>query len=181
MGNTGWFSTPGRPGDRNLEDQLKGLGALFSEVESKTALDAGCAEGLISIELAKAGALAVHGVEIVPSHVEVANRLKSDLPVTFEIGDLNVWQPKRRYDIVIGLAILQKVRRPDHLAALLADAARDLLVLRLPPAHAPDVVDSRSGNVPFKIAEILERRGFELSSTDEGHLGEWVGYFRRFK
>jgi len=100
--NKGWFSTPGRPGDRTLDQQLNGR--LFMEARGKTVLDVGCAEGLISIELAKAGAIAVHGVEIVPEHVKVANKLRGDLPITFEVGDANVWQPKRNYDIVIALA-----------------------------------------------------------------------------
>ena len=110
--NKGWFSTPGRPGDRTLDQQLNGLDRLFMEARGKTVLDVGCAEGLISIELAKAGAIAVHGVEIVPEHVKVANKLRGDLPVTFEVGDANVWQPRRSYDIVIALALLQKVSPP---------------------------------------------------------------------
>jgi trans-aconitate methyltransferase len=178
----GWFTTDGRPGDRTLQDQLKGLDLLFAECAGKTILDAGSAEGLISIELAKRGAaVAVHGVEIVPAHVAVGNRLKGPLPVTLEVGDLNSWAPRRSYDIVIALAILQKVRDPSALAKRLADAARDTVVLRLPPAEAPDVVDERSGFVRHRIADVLEHCGFELSSTAEGHLSEWVGYFRRFR
>ena len=180
--NKGWFSTPGRPGDRTLDQQLNGLDRLFMAARGKTVLDVGCAEGLISIELAKAGAIAVHGVEIVPEHVKVANKLRGDLPVTFEVGDANVWQPKRNYDIVIALALLQKVRNPTAVAARLAAAAIDMVVLRLPPAHAPTIIDSRSGNEPHHIGTVMKNGGFYLEHAgNDGAFGEYVAYYRRNK
>lgn len=175
-----WFTTPGRKGDRTLRDQLKGLDGLFAEAKGRTVLDAGCAEGLISIELAKAGAVAVHGVEYIAERVEFGNRARGDLPIMFEVGDLNVWRPKRQYDIVIGLAILHKLKDPTAVAKALAAAARSLVVWRLPPAHAPVVIDARSGNVLHHIGDAMADSGFELSSESyNGHLGEWVGYYRR--
>ena len=47
----GWFTTAKRPGDRTLEQQLVGLDKVLAEVAGKTVLDAGCAEGLISMEI----------------------------------------------------------------------------------------------------------------------------------
>lgn len=180
--NKGWFSTPGRPGDRTLDQQLNGLDRLFMEARGKTILDVGAAEGLISIELAKAGAAAVHGVEIVPQHVEVANKLRGDLPVTFEVGDANVWQPRRNYDIVIALALLQKVRNPTAVAARLAASAIDMVVLRLPPAHAPTIIDPRSGNEPHHIGTVMKNGGFYLEHAgNDGAFGEYVAYYRRNK
>jgi len=180
--NKGWFSTPGRPGDRTLDQQLNGLDRLFMAVRGKTVLDVGCAEGLISIELAKAGAIAVHGVEIVPEHVKVGNKLRGDLPVTFEVGDANVWQPRRNYDIVIALALLQKVRNPTAVAARLAASAIDMVVLRLPPAHAPTIIDSRSGNEPHHIGAVMKNGGFYLEHAgNDGAFGEYVAYYRRNK
>jgi len=176
----GWFSTAGRPGDRELADQLKGLDWLLANCKGKTVLDAGCAEGLISIELAKAGAVAVHGVEIVRGHVEVGNRLRGDLPVTLEVADLNTWRPKRDYDIVIGLAILQKLRDPTGAAYALAEAAREEVIFRLPPATAPIIIDERSHNKPHNIARVMDRAGFALLEYGyDGHLSEWVGRWRR--
>lgn len=176
----GWFSTPGRPGDRTLDDQVKGLDWLFANCAGKTVLDIGCAEGLISIELAKCGALAVHGVEIVPEHVAVANKLRGDLPVTFEVGDANVWRPRRAYDIVIALALLHKLKNPTAAAAAFAEAAREAVVLRLPPEHAPTIIDPRSKNEPHHIGETMRRAGFKMRDAQHnGHFGEWVGVWTR--
>lgn len=176
----GWFSTPGRPGDRTLDDQLKGLDWLFANCAGKTVLDIGCAEGLISIELARRGALAVHGIEIVPEHVAVANKLRGDLPVTFEVGDANVWRPRRAYDIVIALALLHKLKNPTAAAAAFAEVAREAVVLRLPPEHAPTIIDPRSKNEPHHIGETMRRAGFKLvHAAKDGHFNEWVGVWTR--
>lgn len=177
----GWFVTNGRPGDRTLKQQLVGLDRLFDEAKGKTVLDIGCAEGLISMELAKCGAIAVHGVEIVEEHVHVGNKLRGDLPVTIEVGDANTWAPKRDYDVVIMLALLQKVRDPSAVCARFAAAARDLVVLRLPPKHAPTVIDERSGNKPHHIDKVMAACGFECTEVLAGTFDEHVSYWKRMR
>lgn len=182
VGNKGWFHTPGRTGDRTLDQQLNGLDRLLGAVHGKTALDVGCAEGLISIEMAKAGAVAVHGVEIVAAHVAVGNKLRGDLPITFEVGDANVWRPRRHYDVIAMLALLQKVKDPTRVCAEIVEFAREMVVLRLPPKHAPTVIDDRSGNQPHHIGETMKRAGFYLEHAGyDGAFGEWVGNYRRVK
>lgn len=175
----GWFSTVGRPGDRTLEQQLTGLTPLRALVKGKTVLDVGCAEGLISIQLAHDGAKAVHGLEIVPGHVAVANKLRGDLPVIFEVADANTYQPERQYDIVIALALLQKLRDPSAACRRFAAAAREMVVIRLPPMGAPTIIDERSGNKPHRIGEVMAELGWELMHRDTGHLSEWVGYYEK--
>jgi SAM-dependent methyltransferase len=185
MGHTGkklkgWFATNGRPGDRTLESQLLGLDKLFDECQGETVLDVGCAEGLLSIELARNGAVAVHGVEVRFDHVGTGRKLVGDLPVTIECADANVWQPRRKYGIVLALAVLHKLRRPDHAAARLADACKDLMVLRMPPATGMTIVDSRSGGRPYDIDAVLKTAGFEPELiTNDGPFGELVAYYRR--
>lgn len=175
----GWFGTPGRPGDRTLEQQLTGLTPLRALVRGKTVLDLGCAEGLISIQLAQEGALAVHGIEIVPGHVAVANKLRGDLPVTFEVADANTYAPVRQYEVVIMLAILQKLRDPSAAAKRFAAAAREMVVLRLPPHGAPTIIDDRSGNKPHRIGEVMAAEGWTLACVTRGHLDEHVSYWER--
>jgi len=176
----GWFSTPGRPGDRRLEDQLKGLDWLFANAKGKTVLDLGCAEGLISIKLAQNGAVAVHGIEVVGEHVEVGNKLRGALPVTFEHADLNRWRPKREYDIVIALALMHKLKNPTAACADFIAAARHAVVLRLPPEHAPTVIDDRSGNQPHHLGQTLKAGGFTAHEEHYGgHFGEYVGIWVR--
>lgn len=178
----GWFTTAGRPGDRTLTTQLMGLGPLITALPGKTVLDAGCAEGLLSIEFARRGALAVHGVEVRRDHVAVGQKLIGDLPVTLEAQDLNEWRPRRKYDIVVALAILHKLKFPSYVATLLAAACDDLLVLRMPPANGMTIIDDRSNRVHHDIHQVLKNADFEPElTTNDGPRGELVAYYRRTK
>lgn len=176
----GWFSTPGRHGDRTLEQQLTGLELLFAEIDGKTVLDAGCAEGLISIELASKGASSCHGIDSVARHIEAAWAHAQGVPCSFELADLNrldlrALQPA---DIVLMLAVLHKLQDPSRVCAGLAALARDLCVIRLPPS-GPVIRDRRSNFVPHDIDVVMTDAGFDLEALDVGHLDEWVGYYRR--
>ncbi len=175
-----WFTVGNDIGDRTIESQMLGLDPLLEIIPGKTFLDAGCAEGLISIELCKAGALAGHGVEIVPGHVKLANKLRRDLPVTFEEANLNTWRPKRAYDVVLALAILHKLNRPDEVCAALTEAAREWFVFRLPSANKPwTIVDARTARRPFDIGRVLEQNGFEFRQMTLGPFNEPTGFWKR--
>lgn len=180
----GWFDLPGRPGDRSLAQQVKGLGKLKDYLEGwnkpVTLLDVGCAEGLLSMQFFDWGATAVHGIEIVSGHIKIANKLRGDRACTFEVQDANTYAPVRQYDIVTMLALLHKLRDPSAACKRFAQAARDLVVLRLPPKHAPSVFDERSGHVVHDIRGVMEAEGFYLISSEfDGPFDEWVGYYRR--
>jgi ribosomal protein L11 methylase PrmA len=182
LNKKGWFIAGGREGDRTLEQQMTGLDRLLSEVQGKTVLDAGCAEGLISIELTRHGAVKCHGLEIVPGHVEVANELaeEAQVPCTFEVANLNQYDlgEADEADIVLMLAILHKLRDPSKVCAALAGKAKELCVIRLTP-EGPVIVDERSNRVPHHIAKVMDECGFRLEAVEVGPLREWVGYFRR--
>lgn len=180
----GWFDMPGRPGDRTFKQQLLGLDWLFANCAGKTVLDAGCAEGLIALECIKHGATSVHGVELVPERIKLArkfatNRHASNI-ATFEVGDMNGWQPPHKYDIVLGLAILHKLKDPSLVAARLAMAAEWAVIFRLPPAGAPVIVDRRSDHKPHHIGSVMVGCGFRIeSAVTDGPLGEWIGRWER--
>ena len=174
-----WFTVPGRRGDRTIDEQRKGLDRLFAACDGRTVLDVGCAEGLLAREFVRRGARSVHGVEIVHRHIGIAKDICAGLPITFEQADVNDWEPTQRYDIVAALAVLHKLWNPSAACARLAAAARWMFVLRLPPEHAPSIVDWRSGDEPHDIAAVMRDAGFELAHTDRGHFDEWVGLWER--
>lgn len=174
-----WFSTPGAPGDRTLKQQLMGLGDLLERVQGKTVLDVGCAEGLISMHLVDRGAAAVHGIEMRPDFVENGLTLRGDRAVTLECANANDYEPVRQYDIVIMLAVLHKLKDPTAACKRFAAAAREMVVLRLPPKHAPKIVDARSESVPHDMAYAMGASGFMLKNACLGPKGEWVGYYER--
>lgn len=173
----GWFKLDDQDGDRTLQDQLKGLESI--QWSGKTVLDLGCAEGLIAKHAALCGAAGVTGVEIVPGHVEVAKRLCDCLPCAFECADLNAWSTDEKFDIVLMLAILHKLRDPTAALAGFIASARELVVMRLPPKKAPwMIVDSRSGNQPHNMMAAMTGHGWKLVDEKRGHFDEWVGMWR---
>lgn len=106
--------------------------------------------------------------------------VKEDL--IFNVGDANDYTPVRDYDIVIMLAVLHKLKNPTAACARLVAHALDLVVIRLPPEHAPTIIDERSGMEPHHIGLVMERSGFVLEHSGlDGPFGEWVGYYRRIK
>lgn len=185
-----WFPVGRGPHERLLKEQMQGLRHVVDEVtrcaqrgQKLSVLDAACAEGLIGMELLKAGAVALHGVELLPERVADANRLRGDLPATFEAGDLTKWAPKRSYDVVLALSILHKLPDPTTVACGLANACDRMLVIRLPPpadGYEGGVIrDRRSKWVPHDLRAALAPLSFNLEEEATGHLGEWIGFWRK--
>lgn len=148
--------------------------------EFKEALDVGCAEGLISLELARAGVPRVYGVEIVREHVDTARRLASKHPqCVFVVGDADQFNPQpNAYDAVLALALLHKLRDPSAACRRLATATRKLFVIRLPPGDGK-IVDDRSSRVVHDIPRVMAECGFNVKSMPQGPRGEWMAYYER--
>lgn len=182
MKRKGWFKIDGsQNGDRTLTEQMVGLRPLVHMVAGKTVLDVGCAEGLISTSLASVGARRVHGIDIVPDHIAVANSLKGDWPCFFDVADANTYQPRGRYDIVVMLAVLHKLANPSAACLRFADAAIESCVIRLPPDGQPvKPMDHPRGPCSFKIIEhAMFAGGFRLNEMAAGPRGEHVFYWGR--
>lgn len=181
-----WFDVKGGDYERKLVDQLRGLRPVLDEFrlwngrrKPLTALDVGCAEGLIAMECAKAGAISVHGVELVPQRVADANRLRGSLPCSFEVANVSTYTPPRPYDVLLALSILHKLPNPSAtLYRLVHNFCTRMVVIRLPPGRGPLVLDPRSNNVPHDLDATLQDLGFNLEHEAEGHLNEWIGIWR---
>lgn len=181
----GWFRVLGvQDGDRTLDDQLKGLDPAIAASKGKTVLDLGCAEGLVAGAFADAGADHVLGAEWVDASVNVGRALMRGKPVTILRADLNDgatlnWISGLDFQVCLMLAILHKLREPGVLLRTVARRRPELIVVRLPPATAPLIVDKRSGNRPCDVKVNLETHGYALEQVTRGHFDEWCGYFRR--
>ena len=181
MATRGWFALPDRPGDRTLDQQMRGLAPLFDEARGRRVLDIGCAEGLISLEMAAAGATHVDGVEIVPGHVAIANRMAEQrkLPCKFIQADANRYDPQEQYRIVLLLAVLHKLQKPEIRARAYASLCTDLCVIRLSPDGTEIINDARSQNVPQDIGAVMRSLGFSVERSELGPFDEVTWYYRR--
>jgi SAM-dependent methyltransferase len=169
-------------GDRKPAEQLRGLEHLFLNCGGRSVLDVGCAEGVISHLLVKAGAAGAHGIEITPEFVAKARLWGAKLPCTFTQADANTWTPERRYDVVLCLALLHKLRDPSAAAARFCTACDWMMILRMKPEDEGCIIrDERSGMVPHDIGVVLRARGFAETRYELGSYGEHVHYFERQK
>jgi len=159
--------------------QMLGLEPLLDEAKGSKILDVGTAEGLIAFELAKVGAK-VHGIDSIAALIETANNLKGNLACTFEVADAVVYEPDQ-YDIILLLSILHKCRHPSAVCSRFAKAAKDLLVMRLPPELAPVIRNKRTRDIPHDMKVVMTWYGFELERVTRGSFAEWIGFFRKRK
>lgn len=149
----GWFVIPGfrnGKGDRTLKEQMQGLEHALAEAKGHTVLDLGCAEGMISIEFAKAGARHVTGVELLEHHLNVARKIAQPYEIKFHRGMIESCAPERfeQHDIVLALAVLHKLQDVELGLRLAAGWARSLLVIRFPQWY-----DRRSRRLKSKLRD----------------------------
>lgn len=180
----GWFEIPGvQRGDRTLEEQLRGLEPMLAEVEGKTVLDLGCAEGLIAQAVVQRGAAKVWALDCNVKSIEAAHRLGLDPHrAHFAVHNANVIGPDEEAclhsDIVLGLAIFHKLQRPDVSLAAWSRFAHDLLVIRLPGGSKGEFLAKHS-KAYCDVGEVLPPLGFVLERTEPGPRDELVQYWRR--
>jgi hypothetical protein len=183
----GWFRIEGlQDGPRTLEDQIKGIEPALAECKGKTVLDLGCAEFLIGLEFAKAGAKEVVGVECNRQIADVARRLCLRYPATrIEHADLNRLAKNdnpEQYDIVLSLGVCHKLMFPGDGVRFSARSSKNLLVFGF-----SDLEEYKPGNMHSKgypenscnVYEIMEECGFAKEKTLKRSRQETAQYWRR--
>lgn len=189
----GWFSVPGirEPADRTLAEQMIGLDEALDRARGKSVLDLGCAEGLISLEFAKAGATSVVGIERHEFHLAVARqvlarsglknvtfveRMLEDVIKADEDGQI-VWHA----DVVLALAIIHKLKDIASGLEFVARAAGELIVFRWPHWYVPDreMLRPKGSLRETNIPSILKPRGFRKERRTVGPRGELVEYWAK--
>ncbi len=189
-----------------LDRQIRGLDVVRQAASGATVLDLGCAEGMVSLELVKSGAKLVHGVELLGDRLVVAEKIYGaqfpGLERQFIEWDLDNFEnlfldatpdtPREgkllatRYDIVLCLAIAQKLSKPARFLRMASALCSNIMAIRLP---YPIIDDKRSFNIPVNITKMLSKE-FELIQETEGYPFDlkrpyqpgddaWLGIFRR--
>lgn len=90
------------------------------DFKGKSVLEVGCGDGLLSLQMAKAGARQVLGVDIQEGKIKRANealaRYKDlGLPVRFQVGDITHEPTEEKYDIIVSLATFEHVKDLEHM------------------------------------------------------------------
>lgn len=181
----GWFCIDGvQDGDRTLAEQMMGLERVLAEVPGKRVLDMGCAEGLITREIARAGAAHVHGFDVVAEHIEEARKQCAGLAnVTFSVEHLGkIAPPAETFDIVLALGVCHKLPEPKVGVRYAALAGRGLVLVRMSRRmhkRTEHVLHSKRGSGSVNVTEEMARHGFTLEAIDPGPREETVHYYRK--
>jgi trans-aconitate methyltransferase len=184
----GWFIIPGvQEGDRTASQQLLGLETIAKQFKGATVLDLGCAEGLIGRHCIDAwDAASVDGVTRIQYEIDEAHKQCKGRPMRFLCGDLGSQAERAalpllpKYDIVLALSVLHKVKKPMELLEWACGFVGRYLVVRLPD---PTIIHERQLYEPQPVREWLVKR-YALASEPKTCMEpvtrkpEWMGIFR---
>lgn len=134
-----WFNTTITTGERNLDERVSGLDSLRRNIKTYqnaapvTILDVGCAEGLISDWLGESNSI-VTGVEGDPDKVATAKKLfPKQHFILGNANDISQLLPQdAKYDVILLLAILQKLDNPMPLLLDALNRATKTVAIRVP-------------------------------------------------
>ena len=76
------------------------LPPLVEGIHAGTALDVACGEGRNALWLAEQG-WDVTGIDFSPVAIEKAWLLAQDVPITYEVADVESYEPRHRFDLVL--------------------------------------------------------------------------------
>lgn len=182
----GWFIINGyQTGERTVEGQSIGLEHALAECVGKDVLDLGCAEGLIGMRFAEAGAGHVVGVEITPAKIETAQHIARERGIrNAEFIASDVWpflEPgaRARFQIVLALSIITKLADPGEMLRRAARVCSDLLILRTSAGACDGTFRAKHGGRTCNVHAILKAEGFIEERKIPGTHQEAVQYWRR--
>lgn len=152
--------------------------ALLGDVAGLSVLDAGCGPGIVSAEMARAGA-AVKAFDVTPAMVELARSRCADLSVDVVQGDLGqplAWLADGQFDRIVCSLALDYVERLAPTFAEFHRVARPGALLVFSMAHPMrDWIDTRTrGNRPY-----FETTRFGLHWGGFGEPKPYVEAYRR--
>lgn len=165
-----WFKEAG--GTEPLAKRMIGLDSLLANCEGKSVLDLGGAEGLIAREFVQRGAARAQVIDrMAPSDAYLGDG------VWVQSADLNeqdsaAWF-RGSFDIVLALAVAQKLKRPDRFLLWAASLGKTLAV-RLPAETFHRKRDP--GGKKYSAVEILKPVA-DLVDEPPSFEDSWLGIF----
>jgi tRNA (mo5U34)-methyltransferase len=118
---------------------------LPANIQGLRVLDVGCNAGYFSVEMKRAGASYVLGIEAFPQYLAQAKLVRDILQIDLDLRELNVYQVTEdlgQFDITLFLGVLYHLKHPLLALEILANVTKGILVVE--SAILPDVPSSNS-------------------------------------
>jgi len=102
----------------------------MTSFQGKRVIDIGCGDGTYSVELFRAGASEVIGIDAAESAVQTANNKVSGIEgIHFEVMDIYRLEGKERYDIAVLRGILHHIDHVQYAIGNITRIANEIIVL----------------------------------------------------
>lgn len=169
------------PGKHSFAARWLDLKARLELRPTDSVLDVGCAEGLISMEVASM-VQSVRGVELDAGRIETAKQVQAERKIenaTFESGSvLDLDLPEKSYDVVLFLSVYQQLPHDLRDVALekVLRAARRLAAVRTPAlekkVNPVKKVLGLHRDLHASLRETAERCGFSVTPYGPSELAK---------
>jgi len=143
------------------------LGA--TDFAGRTVLDIGCGDGLYTLELARAGAVQVTGIDPAPNAIALATEKAAAAGahnVTFRVADVDALKGGPRFDIVVFRGVLHHLRDPASAVHIAGGLCRQMVILE--PNGLNPILKVIERVSPYHVEH-------EEQSYTPRTLKEWIG------
>ncbi len=114
---------------------------LSEPIAKRTFLDVGCGTGLYSLELARRGAIQVTGIDVSEKMIEICKERAKQENLTaktrFIQVDIMDFKTDSRFDITIGMGLLDYIKEPLAVLRKMNDLTADKVMLSFPVLWSP--------------------------------------------
>jgi SAM-dependent methyltransferase len=180
-----YYTTLNEETGRELSDRLGHLRSALHLVSTYNVLDIGCAEGLISMEIAPFVS-EVRAFDIRPQRMQAARKLAQEhhIPnVRFEVGSLfEVELAPLSYDVVLFLGVYHQLPKAsrEHILRTILEASRHQVAIRTRIHRDPEVRKALLDACRDKGFEVTFERTYEAERYKETRelkrlWGRWSG------
>ena len=155
---------------RQVRDYAKKFGALVAEAPRGSALDVGCANGMLAAFLKEQGFEQVVGVDL---NAELIEQAKQNVEAEFHVADAGEFlQAGRQFDVIFLLNIVEHIER-DRLIAFMTKVYQSLnaggfAIVRTPnmnnilaAAHLADDLTHCTGLTEQSLRQLAQAAGFK--------------------
>lgn len=152
------------PAVSSLDNKLKrDIIKILNKVKKGNILDVGCGEGFITSNIARAfPETKITAIDPEEQYIKYAKKFNSLPNIKFETGDLDSFNSKDRFDLVISTEVLEHLDKPFETLKKMISFSGKYVLFTVP-------------NEPFfRIGNFLSLKYVRRFGNTPGHLNNWT-------